>query len=175
MTQVVIRFFVAQPFSRCYEFDDMQVRNCGPGHSFFKLIDEHWGDRPAKFVFHRICTLMRIMGARSVIIEALEEVSERERVEAELDAIGLRLGGRPESRVNKFTFIRKAIDSTAELGGMREEDYLGYAIVLRVRAGTTPDCQRVIWTFCPVARSDPGESRIAGGPMFTAFRRIESV
>lgn len=117
------------------------LRDCSPGHSFFKFIDDVWPDVPPgvqpRYTLHRICTLMRRMRAQRVIIEDLDpEAREWGRIFTELQAIRKRVGRNlPSVIVRKFTFTQSQFNDVERIGALPEEDLLGYAILITIEFG----------------------------------------
>ena len=116
--------------------DQIQVMDCSYGKSFFRFIDDFWRAKRIPAI-HRLCTLMRKMKARSVIVEEMEPgLKEWEPVAIELKSIEKRLGRAVPARVCKLTFVlaeKGAVE--AGLDSLRDNDFIGYARVVNLDLG----------------------------------------
>lgn len=110
----------------------VQFEDCSPGHSFFKLIVDHYWTRTSYGrTIHRICTLMRKMEVRSYAEEKLETEGPDAYppLAIELAAIRARVGTNA-IRLESFrlTFARKD-RSECHIEQMDNDDFLGYVII----------------------------------------------
>lgn len=121
----------------------MTFRSCGIGQSLFQLITDYWGNlRKRAPAFHRICTLMRLMGVETAVIEQLRpSAKEYARFQLEADAIKVRIGNR-KITANKFTFLRRSVTNKLELKSAHadakrgaDDIFLGYIIIVNVAIG----------------------------------------
>lgn len=104
---------------------------CGPGTSFFELIGRFCRSMRAPFTLHRICTLMRKMGAQTVVRESVDSRSpEWQRLSVELAALRTRVAAPMPARTIKITFLLKPASTISDLHALADEDFLGYAVVV---------------------------------------------
>jgi hypothetical protein len=119
------------------------AKDCSPKHSFFKFIDEVWKSTESKHTLHRICTLMRKMGASTIITEEITPKSfDWPRVLEELTSIEVRLQRKVPYNIQKFTFLLPSLVDpnlassipikATHLSSCKENDFLGYAIIINL-------------------------------------------
>lgn len=118
-------------------------------YSFLEMADSAWvSDRP-KWVFHRLCTLMRKMGAASVAIEDVEAGHFRfDAVNLEREAISKRLGVEVTSVAKQYTFFAVPLASK-DLYEQPDGDnvpfpILGYCIVTNVSIGKLCETSHIL-------------------------------
>ena len=126
----------------------MEFKPCSTG--FFKIIDGVWGKLAPKHTMHRVCTIMRTMQAKTVVIEPLRSgTAEWKRFNQEEVAISRRLKQDAKSiNALKYTFLQKEVpDATALMAlkkaaeGGDNSAFLGYAIIANV------DVPRGTWSY----------------------------
>lgn len=137
---------------------------CGPGQSFFRLIDAITGtdafSGQPRSTLHRICTLMRKMEAQTVVVEAVDsDTQESDRVSEELQSIETRLGRNViHEPVWKLTFVRSEVSDGGVLSEVADHDFLGYAILINLQLAQ--DMRRP-YVYESIIR-EPGRLQLAG-------------
>lgn len=120
---------------------DVEVIPCqagSPGYSFyFDLIADLWPDSQGEGAVHRLCSLMRKMGAATLLKEELEPNQEiKEEFEDIITRIGRPFETPPEAYRLSF-FAAPCRDGNWQ--ALPESSFLGYAVVLRVKLPTDVD------------------------------------
>lgn len=108
---------------------------CGVGQSLFQFIDKIWVDRETSNdrAFHRLCSLMRKMGAETVVIERLEKGDDSE-VDEEKQALSLHLKRQVTfTKVFRLTFLSRAVKNSDELQNTDEGSFLAYAVIINAK------------------------------------------
>lgn len=131
--------------------------NCRGNFSFYRMINSIWEDRDSNNrALHRMCSLMRKMGAKTVVIEDLN-LDDDEEIKEEY--ISLRdsiadIGHDEVTRIfkkfshnfdfysiKKITFINKEINENIKelvkfqevIDNFKDNDFLGYAIIINAK------------------------------------------
>src|SRR2546428_9608406 len=118
----------------------LKIRSCAPGVSLFQLVDSVWDGPTGNETLHRICTMMRWMSARSVVIENVDKsFQQHEQIFQEIDAITKRLSCKILYEIYKLTFLHLLIDDsetieakTSKVTSAANGEFLGYAIVVNL-------------------------------------------
>lgn len=103
-----------------------ELTDCAPGFSFFfDLVRKEWTG--VNFApLHRICTLMRKMGVRSLLREELTPDTE---IESEIKSAEIRTGGSVKCKAVRFTFFR-GLPTSLDWHELNADDILGYAVIV---------------------------------------------
>lgn len=106
--------------------------SCAPPFSFyFDLIEKVWKARDANTLpLHRLCTLARKQGARTVVIEP---AAQRERVAQEISELDRIHGGGGAAEAIAISFFACDIAPDDDLTGIDQKDFLGQAIIVNYR------------------------------------------
>jgi hypothetical protein len=109
--------------------EDSDLSSCAaPGFSFyFDLLEKEWAD-DTRAVGHRICTLMRKMGAQSLLREELLIAGE---LKDELEDIAKETGKDVGGQATRFTFFR-SLPASKKWYDVPPNDVLGYAVFLTI-------------------------------------------
>ncbi|MEW5735704.1 MAG: hypothetical protein AB1921_12670 [Thermodesulfobacteriota bacterium] len=105
---------------------------CSQGKSFFKIIEDLWVDikSPSVRSIHRLCSLMRKMGATSFIKEKLLPGDDAE-TDQELQSLKLKFGGHASFiSVYKITFFKRPTYNYQQAIELNNEDFLSYAVII---------------------------------------------
>ncbi len=135
------------------------VRLVGEGNSFFSFVEDfcfeerHEGaiNRP----FHRLCSLMRKMKARSAIIETVASPP----VLSEWSAINDSLQCKVDLEPLRMTFIAKDVADASDAGHLEDADFLASATVINYKK---PDGHWKSYLFSAIV----SEPRIVAHPTF---------
>jgi hypothetical protein len=113
---------------------EFKIYHCGKNKSFFHLIDDLWHTPRSRRVAHRICTIMRKMGAETLVVEEINASdSESERITIEKEAIKRRLGLHVCFIVQKLTFLDEVCNDKSGLTKAIENGrVLGNVILINV-------------------------------------------
>ncbi|MBE3037512.1 MAG: hypothetical protein IMZ62_01675 [Chloroflexi bacterium] len=114
-----------------FALGEPRVIPCGPTTQysfFFDLINRHFkgnwgGNKP----LHRICSLVRKMGVRTLVMEDLQPVHEIQEENAAIEAF---FGQPADTQAKRLSFFRSAGKDWRLLP---EEDFLGYIVLLKHR------------------------------------------
>ena len=135
------------------------VRPVREGNSFFAFVEdfcfeeryEGGVNRP----FHRLCSLMRKMKARSAIVETVTSPP----VMSEWSAINETLRDKVEIEPLRVTFVTKDIADPSDAGRLEDDDFLASAIVMNYKK---PDGHWKSYIFSAIV----SEPRIVAHPRF---------
>ena len=119
---------------------NIQVIAAGLGHSFFDFIKIYCRDESSGHsinrVAHRLCSLMRKMGVKTVVVEDLEPTY----IEVEAEFLALRTFfetslGTLEIQANRLTFISEELDShdVSRIPELDDDKFLGSAILINFK------------------------------------------
>jgi len=119
----------------------VNIRDASRG--FFQLIDSVWATGHTADTIHRICTMMRLMGAKTRVLEELD-TDDREwpRINKEIEAVRKRTNQKITAKVTKVSFIFTAVpeDKPEELGRLSPDEILGYAIIITLELTNQIKC-----------------------------------
>lgn len=111
-----------------------ELRDVGKGTSFFSFIDEFSLEENSRQyisrALHRLCTLMRKMDVRSVIIETITQDDDITKKECE--AINTYFGQQIDFKINRFTFLLNSLTSIEQV---KEPDiiFLSSALIVNYK------------------------------------------
>ena len=112
-----------------------RLRPVGIGHSFFEFIGEFCLDekenRSINRAFHRLCTLMRKMDAKTAIIEDIAPTYSD--MNAESTAITTYYGKDIEIKAYRFTFVSEEITSLKSIQKLDPGAFLSSAIIVNFK------------------------------------------
>jgi hypothetical protein len=113
--------------------NDIAIRPCGKGKSFFNFISDYWkaSDGNDK-AFHRICSLMRKMNAQNIIIEKYGTFVDEE-AEEEKESLQESLKAKLSFDIFRFTFLRKEINKLDEISFLGRDNFLGNVILVNLQ------------------------------------------
>lgn len=103
-----------------------------PGHSFFRLIYDYCLEERYQpcinRALHRLCSLMRKMNAKTVVIEDIE--SSCSEIKDECLAIKAYYSRNIKIRAHKFTFLNKEIKNLKEIPQLKDSSFLSSALII---------------------------------------------
>lgn len=103
---------------------------CKVGFSFFfDLIQKEWGSERNVAPIHRICSLMRKMGAASMVREELELNAE---LQSEVEATKVRTGGDVLPEVVRLSFFRENLKKDDDWHVLIGKEVLGYVTIAKL-------------------------------------------
>ncbi len=101
---------------------------CKPPFSFYRIIENYSQPAEPPRTLHRVFSLMRKMNVRTVVVESLTREGE---LDTEANAVEGRCGGLVEFEAWRFSFFACPV-TCGLLLHVDDEDYLGYAIFIRI-------------------------------------------
>lgn len=135
--------------------------NCAPPFSFyFDLIEKVWKAKDTNNLpLHRLCTLARKQGAKSVILESAAKLPRVAHEITDLDVMHYGGGGAAEAVA--ISLFACELDEGDDLAAVADTDFLGQAIVINYRPPGSADFT-ISYVFEAIL-PPPSMSRAAGG------------
>ncbi len=115
-------------------YNSFDIRECQPGKSFFELRGKVWfaGSRNNNRPFHRLCSLMRKMGAVRVVVETLDIRKDCD-IRQEIKALEIYYQSKDlNPTIFRLTFIRSEVASIEQLMSLDDSAFLASAIVINI-------------------------------------------
>lgn len=114
-----------KPWARECRSVSVEVEPIERPFSNFTYIDDHF---PDIWPLRRIFSQVRAQGGKTMVVERLRPRDAKDLSEENED-IGQRFQSPVSSRVWRLSFFRKSFPTKADLHGVSDEDFIGYAIV----------------------------------------------
>lgn len=153
---------------------------CDKAFSFFKLCDLLWRGQRPKYTIHRVCNLMRKMGAESLLVETVTQdysITEWPRIQVELEQVSKRLGRTFESldyTVHKLTFFCEEVRSQDQLASLNENAFLGYVIIVNLKVNSSFWCSYVFESILrEKGRPQKRDATILWEPLLNHFLHVK--
>ena len=129
--------------------------NIVPCDSFFRIIDNYWGDKftSNRRPIHRLCSLMRRMGAKVIIEEYLFEGDDHE-LDEEREALA-KYFKEPVSLDGsvKLTFVVKDL-TIDQINKLRATFILGYVIIVNGRCKAKPNFSYILRSIIRIPKKE---------------------
>ena len=123
--------------------------DCNPPLSFyFDIVEKYWkGSLDQNFPFHRVCTLARKMGAKTVFVESASHISH---VCEDITFISETLGEDGSAEAISFSFFLESVDENT-IGKIDNNSLLGRVILISYKKKDHTEFENS-WVFEAILR-----------------------